>query len=288
MGRKGFYKHLGVNWAMKWGLLGVKLGILGINIVIIVIIIMSIVPLAMGGMDVDIPEGQTSWTVQNNVISLSQPVKIYNGGFYDFEDFAVHFYLEDDVGNVITDYRNSPVDINAGERTTVNIDLRIDLNDMGEEAMKNLVFNGTTFNMLVEMNTAYMMKLIWLNVNVSQEMEWEALIQDYGINEWNIQYFMNGSQMQIQAPYFIEASNMLDGQDVQIDCRVRNSTSVMGNDSQQVTLHGYTEGTFTFLLSEEASQWLLHNEEELVFDFQIGVEGVTGEHTFNYHWYPPE
>ncbi|NYT12015.1 MAG: hypothetical protein GKC03_05615 [Methanomassiliicoccales archaeon] len=271
---------------MKWGLLGVRLGILGINIVIIVIIIMSIVPLATGGMDVDIPEGQTSWTVQDNVISLSQPVRIYNGGFYDFEDFTVHFYLEDSDGSVITDYRNSPVDIDAGKRTTVNINLRIDLNDMGEEGMRNLVFNGTTFNMLVEIDTAYMMKLIWLNVNVSEEMEWEPLIQDYGINEWGIQYYMVGSQMQIDVPYFIEASEMLNDQDVGIDCVLRNDTSVMGNASEQVTLQGYTEGTLSFLLSEEASQWLLHNEEELTFDFQIEVEEVTGNQEYHYHWDP--
>jgi hypothetical protein len=272
---------------MKWGLLGVRLGILGITIVIIVIIIMSIVPLAMGGMDVDIPEGEGSWTAHDNVISMSQPIRIYNGGFYDFEDFTVHFYLEDSLGNVITDYRNNPVDIEAGERTTVNINLLIDLDDMGEEGMKNLVFNGTTFNMMVEMNTGYMMKLIWLNVNVTEEMEWEALINDYGINEWGIQYYMIGSQMQIEVPYFIETSEMLDGQEAGVDCVLRNATSVMGNASDQVTFHGYTEGTLSFLLSEEASQRLLHNEEELIFDFQIEVEEVTGNQEYEYHWYPP-
>lgn len=272
---------------MKWGLLGVRLGILGVSIVIVVIILMSIVPLAMGGLDIEIPEGQTSWTVQENVISLNQPVRIYNGGFYDFEDFTVHFYLEDEDGNVITDYQNPPADINTGETTTLNINLRIDLDDIGEEGMRNLVFNGTSFDMLVELKTGYMMKLVWANVNASQEMDWEPLINDYGINEWGIHYNMVGDRMEMVVPYFIQASDMLNGLDVGIECTLSNATSVMGTAVDQITMHGYTEGTLEFLLSEEASQWLLHNEDELTLSFQIGFEGVAEEHVYNYHWYPP-
>jgi len=272
---------------MKWGLLGVKLGILGVNIVIVAILIMSVVPLAMGGMNIEIPESHNSWTVTNNVIALNQPVDIYNGGYYDFEEFSMHLYLEDDQGNVITDQQTTPMDINAGRTTRVNINIRIDLDDISEEGMRNLVFNGTTYQMLVELQTDYMMKLMTMKANISEEMEWDPMIHDYGIREWDIHYGMVGDQIELYVPYYIEASDMLDGTDVGIDCALRNYTSIIGNASEEVTLHGYTEGTLHFLLSEEASQWMLHHEQELIFVFQIEVEGVTADHVYHYQWYPP-
>jgi len=272
---------------MKWGLLGVRLGTVGVSIVILAIVIMGVIPLAMGGMNIDIPEGPTSWTVQEDVIAYNQTVKIYNGGFYDFEDFSLHLYLEDDDGNVITDYRSTPVDINTGRTTDVSIDMEIDPDEIGEEGMRNIVFNGTTFDMLVEMETTYMMKLLTLKANISQEMEWAPMINDYGINEEGIHYTMVGSQIEINVPYFIEASDMLDGTEIGIDCTLRNCTSIMANTTDRITLHGYTEGTLFLLLSEEASQWLMFHEEELIFEFEIEVEGVTADHVYHYQWYPP-
>ena len=110
---------------MRWGLLGVRLGVIGVNIVILVIIVLSVLPLAMGGLEINIPEDEGSQWTADDVISFSQPVRIYNGGYYDIEDFVVYFHLEDSQGNVISDYRNMPVDINAGRRTTVNIAMEI-------------------------------------------------------------------------------------------------------------------------------------------------------------------
>jgi hypothetical protein len=272
---------------MKWGLLGVRLGILGVNIVIIAILVMSVVPLATDGIDVEIPEGHGDWTVTDSVIAFNQPVRIYNGGYYDFEDFSVHFYLEDDHGNVITDYASQPVDIVTGKRTTVNINMVIDLDDIGEDGMRNLVFNGTTFDMLAEIQTSYMMKLLTMSANLSEQMEWDPMIHDYGIRDWDIHYSLVGTRIQLDVPYYIDASDMLNDIDVGIDCRLRNYTSTIAETTDLVTLYGHTEGTLQFLISEEASQWMLHNDEELIFVLQIEVEGVTADHVCHYQWYAP-
>jgi len=285
--QEGFNIDEGLDLGMRWGLLGVRLGVIGVNIVILVIIVLSVLPLAMGGLEIDIPEDEGSQWTADDVISFSQPVRIYNGGYYDIEDFVVYFHLEDSQGNVISDYRNMPVDINAGRRTTVNIAMEIDPEDIGEEEMRNLVFNGTTFEMLVELEAKYMMRLMEIHVNHTEEMEWEPLIRDYGINLWGVYAQYNGSQMELVAPFFVDASEILNGQTVNVECILSNGTSVLGTDTEIVTLQQFTEGDMSFLLSEEATDWLSSHSDELTFTILIEFDGVEAQQVTQYYWTPP-
>jgi len=273
---------------MKLGLLGVRLGILGVYIVVLVIILLAILPLVYGGIEIEIPEGEnSSFSVDENRISFRQPVRIYNGGFYDIEDFVIHFYLEDENGNVISDCTNMPVDINAGRRTTVLISLDIDLDEIEEETLRNMVFNGTLLEMLVELRTRYMLQLMELEVNYTDEMEWEPLIRDYGIEQWGIYTQYNGSQMVIIAPFFVDASEMLDNQMLTLNCTLSNSTALLGLDEETITLHQYTQGEFRFTLDEQATSWLANHSEELTFTISLEVAGVDASATFYYYWNPP-
>ncbi|MFP4170685.1 MAG: hypothetical protein ACLFUV_06670 [Methanomassiliicoccales archaeon] len=269
---------------MRWGLLGIRLGMLGINLVIIAIILMSLLPLLSGALEVRMPEGQESWQVEDDYITLSQPVSITNEGFYDMEDFTVRFLLEDVDGNVITDYENLPVDINTGGTTDVNINLRIDMDDIGEEGMRNLVFNGTTFDMLVELRTDYMLNLVTLMANVSEEMGWDPLINDYGLDTHGIHHSFQGDRLEIVAPFFVDASEMMDGRTVNIDCTLRNSTSTLSTASESITLNGYTEGQLDFLLDPSTSAYMANHSEELTFDLEVEAEGVTVEESVPYQW----
>ena len=198
----------------------------------------------------------------------------------------VHFYLEDDAGSVIADYWNMPVDIDAGRRTTVNILMEIDQEDISDEQMRNLVFNATTLGMLVELEAKYMMKLIEINVNHTEEMQWEPLIQDYGIYQEGVRAESSGPQMEIVAPFFVSASEILDGQNVVVNCTLANSTSALGTDSQNITLHQYTDGELRFMLSEEVSTWMSSHTEELTFSFIIGFNGAESQQTIQYFWDP--
>lgn len=272
---------------MKLGLLGVRLGILGVYIVIIAIIALAIFPLVYGGIEIDVQEGEDSnFSVSGNKISFRQPVRVYNGGFYDIEDFVFHFYLEDEDGNVISDYTNMPVDIDAGKYTTVMISLDIDLDEIEEETLRNMVFNGTVLEMLVELRTKYMLQLMELEVNYTDEMEWEPLIRDYGIEEWGIYTQYNGSQMEIVAPFFVDASEMLDDEIITLDCTLSNSTAILGADSETITLHQYTQGEFRFRLDENATSWLANHSEELTFTMTLEVAGVDASAIFYYYWNP--
>ncbi len=271
---------------MKWALLGVRLGTIAVSIVIAIIIILSILPLAMGGLDVDIPETQeSSWTLQDDVFSFSQPIRVNNGGYYDIEDFSVSFEISDDMGNKITDYVNTPVDLTAGETTQFNVMLRIDLDDISNEAISNMVFNGTTFDTEVEIEAQYMMKLMKMSVNASEQMDWSPLIQDYGVE--NVYHTSNDSAITLHAPYYISASDMLNGQSITVDCVLSNSTSIIGESSETITLSQYTTGEFLFPLSEQTSQFMLNNSQSLTLDMTVGFHGVEQQMTFDYYWEAP-
>lgn len=233
----------------------------------------------------DIPETQeSSWTLQDDVFSFSQPVRINNGGYYHIEDFSIKFNISDHSGNTITDYANTPVDLVAGETTQFNVVLRIDLDDINDEAMRNMVFNGTTFDTEIEIEAQYMMKLMKMSVNASEQMDWDPLIQDYGVE--GVYHTSNGSAITLHAPYFVSASDMISGQSITVDCVLSNHTSVLGESSDVITLH-QTTGEFLFPLSEEASHYMLNNSEHLTLEMTVGFHGVDVETTFDYYWEAP-
>ena len=77
---------------MRWELLSVRIGILVVSIITTMLLVLAVVPLAVGGLDIKLPQDQaTGWTYDNstNAVSFDAPVQIYNGGFFDIEGFTV-------------------------------------------------------------------------------------------------------------------------------------------------------------------------------------------------------
>jgi|GEM_PF-2564877 len=272
---------------MKWGLLGVRLGILGVYIVIIVIILMSFLPLAMGGLDITMDEEEGQWEMRDGVIILAQALGVYNGGFYDIEDFTLRFVLEDAHGNTISDSFHRPVDIFAGETTDINFLIRIDLDDMNEDTRIDLVFNGADLTALVDVQTFYMMRLIQMGVNVTEDFWWDPIIADFGIRSSGINYQWNGTAIDLIVPYFVDASDMLSGQVANLQCSLRNETGELAMTAESVALQGYTSGELLFPLDDAASQDLLINSQTLRFEMLVEFEGAESSTTIDYYWYAP-
>lgn len=273
---------------MRWGLLAVRLGIIAVNVVIALIIVLAVIPLATGGLDVSVPSSnESSWTLEGQVLHLSAPVSVYNGGYYDIEDFSLRMQVVDESGNEIMDDRSIPANLRSGKTTDVDLELSLDIGNVSQEAKRKIVFEGASFNVSLSIEAHYIMKLMKLGIAVEDEMHWDPLINEYRIDQSQIRYEYSGSQIVIIVPYYISTSQMVYGYEINVTSELRNSTSVLGEGSDQVTLTPNTNGEFRFVLSQEASIWLATHSDTLTMDLRLDFMGANAEESIQYYWNAP-
>ena len=132
---------------MRWELLSVRIGILVVSIITTMLLVLAVVPLAVGGLDIKLPQDQaTGWTYDNstNAVSFDAPVQIYNGGFFDIEGFTVGIRLADQNGTLISESNSTPTDILAGRTNLVNVRMLLNLNEIQPSMLRELAFDHTT------------------------------------------------------------------------------------------------------------------------------------------------
>lgn len=270
---------------MRWGLFGVRLGIIIINLIIALIVILAVIPLGMDGLDVHVPEaGEMTWTLQGNVLHLSAPISVRNGGFYDLEDFSVALQVHDDTGDQVMNDRTEPVNLVAGKTTDVNLQLNLDIGNLSQEDKKKIVFEGTSFNVTANIETCYMMKLMKFGMTINNGMQWSPLINSFGVDQSEISHQLSGTQIEIVVPYHISPSNIVYGRVIGVSSELRNSTSIFGTGSDSVTLRPNTTGEFHYLMSQEATIWLTTHSDTLTIVINLTFVGTTTQGTFQYYW----
>jgi hypothetical protein len=273
---------------MRWGLLAVRLGIIAVNVVIALIIILAVIPLATGGLDVNVPSSnESSWTLDGQVLHLSAPVSVYNGGFYDIEDFSLRMQVVDESGNEIMDDRSIPANLRAGKTTPVPLELSLDIGNVSQEAKRKIVFEGASYNISLSIEARYIMKLMKLGIAVEDEMHWDPLINEYRIDWDNIRFEDSGSQIVMIVPYYISASQMVYGYEINVTSELRSSTSVLGEEFNQTKLTPNPYHEFRFPLSQEAYVWLATHSETLTMNLRLDFMGATAEESIQYYWNAP-
>jgi len=235
---------------MRWGLFGIRLGIVLVNLIIALIIILAVVPLGMGGLNVHVPQaGETTWTLQGTVLHLSAPISVHNGGFYDLQHFSLGMRVNDQGGSQVMNDRTEPVNLVAGKTTNVNLQLNLDVVGISQENKKKIVFDGTTFNITANVEAYYIMKLMKFDMTINSDMQWSPLISNFGINQSGIRCQLSGTQTEMIVPYHISASDMVNGYVIGVSSELRNSTSILGTGSDNITLSQLNNGDFHFILT---------------------------------------
>ncbi len=257
---------------MRWGLLGVRLGILVVNLAITAIIVLSFLPLMQNGLDFNMPDSGMTPSFEDGVISVSMPIEVYNGGFYNIDDFSINYKIKDGLLTLYED-ESLPVDIVAGRTTTVNIALSIDLDRMGEEALRRMIFESSDLDIIFGMEAYYTMGLVRFELSGSQEMHNDAFISNINIDRSNIQVDQIGSSYNIIIPYQFNAAGMIQGQQVNLDASLVNSTSTVASGSEDLTLSSFNQGQIVLTMPEEvANHYRTHDD---TFFFTMELFGAT-------------
>jgi biopolymer transport protein ExbD len=269
---------------MRWGLLSVRIAMIAVSLLIAVLVILSVVPLATGQLQVSVPETEDQEaTFNDGVVTVTVPVDVYNGGYFDITDLRVFMQLANE-GRQLTDYRSDPYTIQAGKDNHLDLVMAIDLNDIPADELKDLVFNSADLDLSVGVQASYTMGLISTSIHSNQTMEWDPLISDIVVDTDATTTTMDGENLVVSVPYSFHAQSFIGGTEVEIASTISNSTSVITTASQTVTLQEYNQGSLTFVIPPEDAAELMGHPEYLI----IGADFTYREATYHlerpYHW----
>ncbi len=260
---------------MRWSLWAVRAVIIAVDLLIAAIIVLSVLPLATGDLTVNIPEGgENEPTMDGQVITMTFPVDISNYGYFSINDLTL--LLQISKGDLqITEQRSQPVDIPTGKTSRVNLELSLDLDNISDEALKDLVFNRTTLLMNVGVEAGYSLGLVKASIDMEEEMEWEPLISDYNIDVSGVRTVTNGSNVNVIVPYSFSASEFIQGRELGISSQLVNSTGTLGTVEDEVVIQGSNAGEMVLVISQEAYSWYELHPQELTLKVDLGFEGAT-------------
>jgi hypothetical protein len=276
-------------FAMRWGLLSVRIGILVVSIITTMLLLLAVVPLAVGGLDIKFPQDQTTgWTYNNstNVVSFETPVQIYNGGFFDIQEFSVGIKLTDPNGTLISESSSTPTDILAGRSNLLNVRMALDLDQIEPSVMRELAFNHTTLNMSLTLSSYYMERLVNLHIGSNQTMDWTPLIDNLQFDLQALQMMKNGTSYNIQVPYGFDAGDLIVGKQVNVRTTLRDETGVLGSGSDNVSITKHYTGAMKMAISQAAAQRLVVSPANLTIDVVIDFQGAEFTQTYTRQWEP--
>lgn len=269
---------------MRWGLLATRLAIVAANLTILAIILLSTVPLALGGLDVRMPDsGMPEPTIEEGVVTMSVPLEVYNGGYFDIEDFRLFVRITEG-GEVLAEEGSAPADIKAGRYNDLDLSFTMDLNAMDPEVLSILVFEEAILDMRVGVEASYSLGLVRAEMSFNQTMTWEPLISGLDIRSSDATVVINGTSLDILVPYRFEASEMVHGQTVQVHATLRNATTQLGEGEETIVLQQVNEGELRFTVSPAAALWLMTHSEVLTIGLDITYAGVTMHQDHPYDW----
>ena len=274
---------------MRWGLISVRITIMVISVITTLLLLLAVVPLMDGGLDIRFPDDRTnSWSYDNstNVVSFETPVQIYNGGFFDFQEFSIGIKLTDHNGTLISTSNSPPMDLLAGRTNFVNVRMALDLNDLGPSVLRELAFNYTTLNMSLSLASNYMDNMVNIHIGTNSTMDWTPLIDNMQVDLQGLQIQQNGTGYDIEVPYSFEAGNMIVGQQAGIRTVLHNSSNIIGAGSETIRIDKDNSGLMEITVSPAVARQLFMNPDNLSVDVTIDFQGAIFTQTYGRAWTP--
>lgn len=272
---------------MRWGIFFVRLVRITLSLFIAALVILSILPLAMGGLRVDTPQDEEGGVkLEGDILKMSLPIEISNGGYFSIEDLLFHYVVTDLQGETVAEDSSEPVTVEAGEDKRINVELEMNLNDFSPSHLRSLVFEGGQFNMLIEVNSYYTMRFFRFNLALNETIDFEPMINDYGIHTEGIthSYDSSAEAMTFFIPYYIYGSPMLEGQSLILRCAIFNSTSEIAEKETAIVFSVHNEQSMEVLIVGEAAQYLLTSSDLLTISFEVEFKGISDKKSFQYQW----
>ena len=275
---------------MRWSLLAVRAGIAVISTFVVAMVILSIMPLASGGLEVEVPDSDDGGdsiepSYQDGVITVSIPLDISNGGFFAIQDLRLHMTVGKD-GRTIVESSSVPTTIAAGADQRVVLTMTIDLSRMSQEDWERLVFESADLERNITVEAGYALGLASASLRIAGEMEWEPLVGDFQVNTDAAQFCQEGPDINIRVPFSFQASSMIQGSTVEVNATLSNATSELSCSDMSITLpEGRYQGMLSFIIDGTTAQELMANPgQQLTVGLDMTFAGMTLHREYQIYW----
>lgn len=272
---------------MKIPLAATHAGIIAFKVLVAMIVVLSVLPLLMGNVSLDLDTDQDSdWRYEDGVMIMRSPLIVENNGYFDINDVTVKFVLMDQNGKVLVRNQDDGTDIPAGGRTTVDLGIVLDLNDMSREDLADIVFNGSDMRFEIGLTAKYSLDLVQGAVSVTSEMNWDPMVRDMDIWTEEARPVYDGVGHFMYIPYSFFANDMVDGQPMLVRVSLEDA---MGNVSSVETVvrpESFHQESALVPISIETYDRLTHFSEELSVSLTLGFLDCSKTVTENWGWAP--
>ena len=268
---------------MHWGPLALRLSAVAVNLFVVAILILSLLPLATGDLQVRAPEGeQAATSFEDGVLTMSIPLEIFNGGYFDIDDVRVLIKLGQD-GIVLTEAATDVMSIQAGKLNRLDPAFSFDLSKIDKEGLEAMVFERTQMEYDIGVEGSYTLGLVNADIGFQRTMEWEPLIDDLAFAASDPPYVINGTSIDILVRYSFDASSLLRDRPVGMAFTLGNDTAMIGDGHISMVLQDHNEGVARITVPQEAAASLI-GPQDLTLGIDISVLGVEAHLDRDYHW----
>ncbi|MCE5296265.1 MAG: hypothetical protein LLG16_04080, partial [Euryarchaeota archaeon] len=277
---------------MRWSLVAVRICIIIVTLIAVAIILLTTVPLATGGLDFDLPDDEDNsdfWSMEGNTVHAELPIGIYNGGYFDIEDFDFLLNLTDTDGFPLAESQSDRTDLKAGEWTEVVVSLSFDLDDLPPEKQFKIVFNGTEAIMGIGLDAKFGLKTMSISITIDPDdatIEIPPMITEMEVDPSQLQLVDTGSRYELVLPYSFSASDMIADRELILFMSISNETQYIGDDTTVIAVQQQNQGQLTFPIGQEMYDHLLAETDTFTVSTVVTFLGISMGQEFTYHWSP--
>ncbi len=231
-----------------------QLGVAVVNLVILGLAFTSIWPFPHGDFNVHLPSAsEVTWTYSDGSVVVHAPYQVDNGGFYDVDELVVSYV----VTNSTQEFAAQRFDLGslpAGSITPGSIDFVINLVEMYQNNVQWLIFNDDILDFHIDVSCYYTMKLIKFEAEYQSSVVWNALIEDWGVDNVSITPFdpltYAGEPLEASVHYWLDTSELMGRlAPANLNVTVIGTNGTIGWAETLVLLGGHHDGNLTLDLN---------------------------------------
>jgi hypothetical protein len=240
-----------------------RISISMINIAIMVMIILAAWPFVTGDFGVDVPtQNDVAWSYSDGNITISAPIGIRNGGFYDVNDVVVKMSVENETHYLIINSTNDWGTISAGSHVSRSVVFTVDLKKLLADGSTYMIFHPDSFVVDVEISAKYLLGLIIFTADYQVVYPWEGLILGMGFGTPSL--YNHTGTYGAEVPYYLNTNHLLAGFGGDFAVSLRNGTGInVANTTQHVNFGTNYSGNLSLNTNLLAAYDLLMNNQTL-------------------------
>jgi len=234
-----------------------------INIAIIVMIILAAWPFVTGDFGVDVPtQNVVNWSYSDGNITVSAPIGIRNGGFYDINDVVVKMSVQNETHYSIVDSTNNWGTISAGSHVSRSVVFTVDLKKLLADGSSYMIFHPDSFVVDVEISAKYLLGLILFTADYQVVYGWDGLILGMGFLAPAL--YNDTGIYGIKIPYWLDTNRLLVGLGGDYSISLKNGIGTnIANTSQHVDFGKNYSSNLSLNMNPLAAYDLLMNNQTL-------------------------